>query len=283
MKSNTKKFWSMIAGTALCAGSVFLPLQPVMAEEAPAAEAEAPQTAAEWQEQGDTFFQGWYYDEAIDAYGHAIALDKQNADAYAARALAFYCKGNTELSVDKTTGGNTYYARAIADYGQALKLAPQEEKYLLGRGIVYLKLEDADKALADFNSVVAQRPDDYSAYDQRSQAYRELKQYDKAILDLNQALALNDKDYMNNYYRGRVYEDQGDYANADASYDKAIAKDQRFAEAWFHKGIVNEKWGKSSEAIDAYRQFLRYDRVHNPDMTAFAVNHSAELYKPLKK
>src|SRR3990172_8362478 len=66
--------------------------------------------ASQWFEKGHQYAINKKYDEAIEAYTKAIALDPNYAQAYTNRGVAYYNKGQ--------------YDRAIEDYNRAIALDP---------------------------------------------------------------------------------------------------------------------------------------------------------------
>lgn len=94
------------------------------------------------------------------------------------------------------------------------------------RGRAQLAMRHPDKALADFNEVLKAAPDAPEALVNRGLALRQLKQYAAAIADFDRVLALGYEPaaptYMN---RGMTYHQMGDKARALADLRKAAALD----------------------------------------------------------
>ena len=134
MKKDTmwKKMTSVLL-SALAAGTLAgaLTLFPPAALAAP-----APQTAAEWWEQGSLLSLQKDFDGAIAAYDKAIALQPQYADAYNNRGNAYMGKGE--------------YEKAIADFSQAIVLDPQYADAYYNRANAYSSLKQYEKAILDY-------------------------------------------------------------------------------------------------------------------------------------
>ena len=62
---------------------------------------------------------------------------------------------------------------------------------LLCRGILHMKLNEAEAALADFSSVLAKEPANVSALYNRGCIYDQLGQYEEAVDDYSKALHLD--------------------------------------------------------------------------------------------
>jgi tetratricopeptide (TPR) repeat protein len=85
---------------------------------------------------------------------------------------------------------NGDYDRAIADYDEAIRLAPRAN-FLTNRGDAYNQKRDYDRAIADYDRALRLNPGFYLAYNNRGAAYRRKGDLDRAIADYEQALRVN--------------------------------------------------------------------------------------------
>jgi tetratricopeptide (TPR) repeat protein len=118
-------------------------------------------------------------------------------------------------------GDQRDYARAIADYDQAIRLNPQDALAYSNRGFAYYNQQDYARAIADHHQAIRLNPGDALAYNNRGFAYFSQRNYARAIADYDRAIRLNPEladAYVN---RGRAYERLGDHARAAA--DRAAA------------------------------------------------------------
>ena len=240
----------------------------------------------EYLEQGRNAFAMRYLDEAKAAYDKAIALNPDNADAYAARAELYYALGTNRRkksldSMEQATA-RIELEQSAKDATEALRLQPGDESLFRQRSNAYQALGRYDEALADITAAIKAKPDSFSLYDQRALIRLEQDQYDLALEDLYQALAINPRDRMNGYYRGLVFLRQGKYEEALAKFDEATSGGAWFADAWLQKGIVYEKLGRPLDALYAYRTFLSRDREHDAATIAFINErfNAIQLKKP---
>ncbi len=114
------------------------------------------------------------------------------------------------------------FDKALADYNEAIRLAPNSTWALASRGNVYASQGVVDKALADCNEAIRLDPKLVHAYLCRANAYRTKGDFDKALDDVNQAIRI-DPQYSWAYdVRGRMYEARGELERALADYSEAI-------------------------------------------------------------
>jgi tetratricopeptide (TPR) repeat protein len=66
------------------------------------------------------------------------------------------------------------YAQAIADYSEAIRLAPDQPAWLHNRGMAWIELRQYDRAIADFSEFVKLHPD-AGVYNNRGIAHKETR------------------------------------------------------------------------------------------------------------
>ena len=98
------------------------------------------QTADDWNQQGIAFAQTGKYDEAIQAFDKAIAINSSYADPWSNKATALYSHGN--------------YIEAIQAYDKALELKPDamHSAYIWNsKGLALYKQGKYGEAIPDRN------------------------------------------------------------------------------------------------------------------------------------
>ena len=98
------------------------------------------------------------------------------------------------------------YDRAIADYGEAIKLSPKDASAFAHRCEAYESKEDHDAAVADCTEAIKIDPKYGWAYNNRGVAYYGLHEYDAALADHAEAIRVNSRDvwaYARRGMRGR--------------------------------------------------------------------------------
>jgi tetratricopeptide (TPR) repeat protein len=80
------------------------------------------------------------------------------------------------------------YAKAIAEYGEAIRLDPQLADAYGGRGYAWLEQKEFDKAIADYAEVLRLDPRHAAAYACRGAVWHLKGEYNKSLVDYNEAI-----------------------------------------------------------------------------------------------
>ena len=154
---------------------------------------------------------------------------------------------------------NKNYKKAISEFTEAIRLNPNEPKYLKDRGFVYdLYIEDYDKAIADYTKAIQLEPDDDDAYYWRGEAYIKKGDHDKAIADYTKRIQMNPNKPEFLKDRGFVYYlFIKDYDKAIEDFTEAIRLKPDYDYAYQLRGESYEKKGDHDKAIADYTEMLR--------------------------
>jgi tetratricopeptide (TPR) repeat protein len=152
------------------------------------------------------------------------------------------------------------YPGAIADYDQAIRLAPKHpniaEAYH-NRGMSRYILGDKPGAVTDFDQALRHDPNQAKTYNGRGLARHTLGDRPGAIADFDQAIRLNPS-YSSAYnHRGQARFAQGDKQGAIADFDQAIRLSPNYASAYNNRGLVLFTLGNKDEAIADFDQAIR--------------------------
>ena len=162
------------------------------------------------------------------------------AIAFANRGRTYHAKGD--------------YARAIADYDQAIKLNPKAANALMNRGSAYADQGNYSRAIADFDQAIRLNPQNGYAFYNRGNTYKAQGDSARAIVDFDQAIRLNPQFASAFANRGRTYHAKGDYARAIADYDQTIKLNPKAANAFYDRGSAYQSQGLYFRAIVDYDQ-----------------------------
>jgi tetratricopeptide (TPR) repeat protein len=163
---------------------------------------------------------------ALRDYDAAIRLNPWNVMAFADRGILLSRHENQ-------------YNLAVADFDQALKLAPDNEKILILRGDAYAAQGKYSQALADLDRAVQIAPRDPDAYTHRASAYGRKGVTDAALRDYETALSIYPDDFDALLSRAALYSQSGDGRSAVADMDRALAVRPGNPMALYNRGYGN--------------------------------------------
>ena len=156
------------------------------------------------------------FDEAVDAYGAAIAIDPGDVDALNNRGNALY-----ELH---------RLGEALASYDRALAIQPNDAEVLNNRANVLCALNRHADALVSYDRALAIMPNYAHALNNRGNVLRALDRHEDAIADLQHLLNVQ-PDYE--YARGELFDsklrccDWRDYEQVVETIKKEVAAGRR--------------------------------------------------------
>jgi tetratricopeptide (TPR) repeat protein len=255
-----------------------------------------------------------HYDSAIAEYTNAISIDSTCVDALTNRGVIRDIHGDQSAAIEDYTRAikinpswadaygkraATYkslkkYKEAIADYTAAIRLDSSSYEFdptlrfanaYFGRGTVYYRRGDLDKAIADFDSALALNPKHSLVLINKAVALSDKKQYDSAIAGYTRAIALlspleyDGAQKLAYLHRGNAFKAQGKYDQAIADYTSALElpnlaaracwriaecyalkQDRENAMAWLKKAVTNGFTDFKAWKNDRDLLFLRDDK-----------------------
>ncbi len=135
------------------------------------------ETKEEAVERGKGLYAQQRYEETLDAFDHALALDPQFARAW-------NNKGITLLRLGR-------YEEALASFEQTLNIDPQSAQTWNNIGITLDNLKRYEEALITYDHVVTLVPQNAAAWYDQGMALDRLKRYEEALAAYNRALTLD--------------------------------------------------------------------------------------------
>src|SRR6266478_5327153 len=152
------------------------------------------------------------------------------------------------------------YDRAIADYGEAIKLSPKDAWAFAHRCEAYESKEDHDAAIADCTEAIKIDPKYGWAYNNRGVAYYGLHEYDAALADHAEAIRVDSRDVWAYARRGMAWTEKGEFDQAVADITEAVTIDPKYAfgfgqrgQALFRKRLITKKGGWEPAIADYQR------------------------------
>ena len=155
------------------------------------------------------------YNEALDAFGKAIKLNKAYAEAYEARCRL------------RSLGGMKELGNVVADCSEALKYNPKLFGARMNRADGFSGLGEKEKALEDYTILFGFYPEATGARHQRISLLRQLGRYDEALADINEMIRKDPEDNQGYLFKAETCEEAGrllDALNAWEAYVKIWEK-----------------------------------------------------------
>src|SRR2546430_15417546 len=121
------------------------------------------------------------WDKAVELLRKATAMDHKYADELSA---VYQRRGYADASEQK-------YQDAITEYGEALKLTPQDPRIYEQRAAVEMKINDYDKALADYSEIIKLKPNEIRYYNYRAYFYELKNDLKNSMADTEKVLKLD--------------------------------------------------------------------------------------------
>src|SRR5215510_13151172 len=138
--------------------------------------------------------------------------------------------------------------RALVDYDVAINFEPNNVALLRDRGIVWRRRGELDRALVDFDHAIRLGFSDAGAYNERGLVWHEKKRYERAIADFNQALKINPNLASALVNRGIAWRSNGDLGRAIADFDQAIGIDPNMPAAYYNRALARSDRHESERA-----------------------------------
>lgn len=141
------------------------------------------------------------------------------------------------------------FDRAIADYGEAIRLKPNFAFAYYARGSAYIEKGEYDRAIADLDAAIRLAPDCAQPYNDRGVSYESKGQYERAIADYDEAIRLAPNFSLAYQNRGNAFREMGKYDKSIVSYDAAIRLDPKNFHAYHGRGLVYVQKGQYDQAV----------------------------------
>jgi len=175
------------------------------------------------------------------------------------------------VSMDSDAGDRVAECSAVIESGQVK--GRQLAYAYVGRGMALDKLDNPAGAIADYGAALRLDPDNVSAHYSRALALTESNDHQNALADLDRAITLSPRIAQFYRDRARVLIDLNDYPRALADYDAAIALEPGDAYGFTVRGNAKLDSGNPAGALADYNEALRI----KPDY-AFARENRAYAY-----
>jgi tetratricopeptide (TPR) repeat protein len=137
----------------------------------------------------------------------------------------------------------------LAVASRAVKACPDRADAWSNRALVYIKLNEPEKAIADSTRAIELDAKLWAAWANRGSAYRVLGQYNRAIADCTKAIELDEKHAGAWANRGNSFLQLHEYDKALADCSRSIELDSTDAFTWYTRGNVYQALGDDEKAL----------------------------------
>jgi len=201
---------------------------------------------------GTSFYLSASYKDAIDAFDKAIKLDRQYAEAYLHRAMAYDMLGQSW--------------QGIKDSDKAIELNRKFGMAYFVRGVCYYGLKKYPPAISNFDKAIGLEPNFAGAYNMRGLAYRGFGNYEQAFMNFDKAIEAIElrtdshslPRHLPFYNRGLAFMDLDDKQKAIRDFSKAIELNPKVAlEAYDYRSLIYLALGKWQEAIGDLDMYIK--------------------------
>ncbi len=178
---------------------------------------------------GKTYYQLGEYENAMECFQNAIALDARNQHAYNNLGLVYLA---LRLNL-----------QAIDMFHTALEITPANPAFYNNLGYAYDMAEQFDEALSAYRSAIEADATFVDAYYNLASGYLNRESYDEAVEYYEQAIALDDTDATAYFNLGLAYEESAKAQLNGAEVELSKGTSQKFVKAIqaYERGLSLDK------------------------------------------
>lgn len=239
----------------------------------------AKESASAWSDLGNAHLGMSQFEDAVQSYDRALALDPALAPAHLnrghalrniarpAEALSSYeaaCAAWPQFLEARMSLGNSLLERnrfeeALAAYDRAIAIRGDHAEAHLGRSSALLGLDRPQEALRSCRTAIELRADYADAHMTCGLALRALQSPHAALASYDRAIAIK-ADYAEAFFnRGNLLATLSQPDQALDSYERAVAIQPGFAAAHFNHGNVHRELRQWQAALASYDRAIAAD------------------------
>ncbi len=149
------------------------------------------------------------------------------------------------------------FALAETQWTALVEQLPQEAAVWSNRGNVRVRQNNLDGAVADYSEAIALAPTEPDPYLNRGAVWEAMGQWEKAIDDYNQVLQIDPDDPAAYNNRGNAEAGQNDWELAIADYQAAITLQPSFSLAYGNYALALYQAGDTAKSIQIMKSLVR--------------------------
>ncbi len=195
--------------------------------------------------QGGVYASLGRFDQAVNCYRKALAIDPGSAEIHFNLANAYSSLGE--------------FDKAIGSFQQALTLKPDYFEASYQMALVYQQQGRIGEAVTSYRNAVAINPDFADAYNNLGIALLMSGEHEESLASFRNAIARNPDSAETYCNQGVALQQLEKNDEAIASYHEAIAINPDYAEAFNNLGNAHRAQENFQDSIASYQQALRID------------------------
>jgi len=177
---------------------------------------------------GMTFYREKNYDEALASFKKEIGVNKKNGYAYLTMASIYLQKKD--------------FSSGIQAINNALQFLPKKEKPLIAqamstRASLFAEMGDTTKAVADYGECIKLNPQDENYYCKRADLFLKIKDYVRAESDYKKVIELNQGNYNALMGIAAIRSEQKEWTSASKAYSTAISYYSGVSEPYYRRAL----------------------------------------------
>jgi Tfp pilus assembly protein PilF len=149
------------------------------------------------------------------------------------------------MALAQSQADSSDLSAAVNSYSQALAMAPKSPEAFLGRGLVYIQLDERPKAAQDLSKA--------------AERFSRVGDYNKAIICYSNLLGLDDQDLESFYNRGFCRLTLGQYQRSISDFERTIELDKDFFSGYLGLGKVYYKLRDYELSVKYYKKAKKID------------------------
>jgi tetratricopeptide (TPR) repeat protein len=188
------------------------------------------------------------YSDSVDLLNKVLEIDNKNTTAWFMRGINFKENGDT--------------IRAVRDFQSAIEADPEFYNGYMQLGMIF-QLRNDPASEGYFTNAIRIKPNSEEALYGRGLWYQDHNQLDKAIQDYTSIIQLNPNNRNAHFNLGYIHQIYLNiFPEAIKHYGRAIEVDPRYAEAFYNRGLCFEAVGNLDAAESDYKSALMIRPVY---------------------
>ncbi len=223
-----------------------------------------------WYNKGASSYMLEQYNEAIEYFDKALAIDPNNKNSWFYKGISFF-------KIDK-------FEASIQSYQKVLEIDPNNKEVWFYKGMSFFRLEKYKKSIECYNNALKDKFEDSQTWFYKGVSYHLLKEYEMALNCFDKVIEYDPESIDAWNKKSVVYYDLDDFEKAMNCCEKVLKNEPRNKQALYNNGLSLLKLGKNSKAIELFEKLITYypDFKLAKNKLGFLLYKTEEFNKALK-